>query len=213
MYRSDYIRGYICFYGDGTKLFIWLIDAQALLYQILMILEEAWYPIVTGHLSVGNLNARHKLRVIFWTHHRGDINCTANCCQVWYKIWWLEHDTKRYYKILCEMRSIKHDIFETHSDINIFEYHAKNHPNLSFLCSESYISEFWPISLTDFSGTWSARNIIMLEVNGWRYFLLLKINCFIYLENYLLWCITCLTSAFPKLFIVHCKFEMRKTLW
>ncbi len=44
----------------------------------------------------------------------------------------------------------------------------KTHPILSLVCSESDISVFWPISLTDFSGTWSAQNIIMKEIRGYR---------------------------------------------
>ena len=34
------------------------------------------------------------------------------------------------------------DIFETHSEINIFEYHGKKNPILSLLYSESDISVF-----------------------------------------------------------------------
>ena len=62
------------------------------------------------------------------------------------KIGWGEHDTKRYwsryefYKISCETRSVEYIFFETHSEINIFEYHEKK--KLSLLWSEFDISVF-----------------------------------------------------------------------
>ena len=83
---------------------------------------------------------------------------SAHPDQVWYKIGWIEHDTKRYwssyefYKISCETRSVEHDIFKTHSEINIFEYRAKKSiqfyhyyvQNPIFLYFDRY---HWPILL------------------------------------------------------------------
>ncbi len=93
------------------------------------------------------------------------------------KRYWSSYE---FYQILCETRSVEHDIFETHSEINIFEYHAKKKtdPILSLLCSESDISVFWPISLTDFSGTWSAQNIIMDTIGArWNLTWPLTLGC------------------------------------
>ena len=56
---------------------------------------------------------------------------SAGSWWLWYKIGWLENDAKIYwssyefYKISCETGRVEQYIFETHSKINIFEYHAK----------------------------------------------------------------------------------------
>ncbi len=80
--------------------------------------------------------------------------------QVWYKIGWLEHDTKRYwssyksYQILCETRSVGHDILKL----------IARSTSLSIMWKKK--SVFWPISLTDFSDTWSVQNIIMVKIGS-----------------------------------------------